>query len=116
MVGCAWNSVGNFEEEQAERQQRDRADMDLLRRDAVEDGEKQRWREHARQNDVHHVELVATTDCHRERDVREQFGRTTVEVKFVTLHARANDVPFAVRFVADAYRSIEQIRNSNVSV
>ena len=100
MIGRAWYGVGNVDEEQSERQQRGHTDVDLLRRYAVEDGQKQRWRQDARQDNVHHVELVTATNCHRERDEREQFRRTAFEVELVTLYAGSHDLPFAVCLVA----------------
>ena len=100
MIGRSWNGIGNVDEEQAKRQQRGDADVDLLRRDAVEDGEQHGGREDAGQDDVHDIELVASMNRHREGDVGKQLRRTAFEVELVTLHARSDDHPFTVFFVA----------------
>ena len=98
MVGRARHGVSNVDEEDAEREQGTDADVDLHRRDAVEDGQQHGGREDPGQNDVHHVELVTATKHHRERHVREQLIRTALEVELPTLYALSDDLPFAVRF------------------
>ena len=100
VVGGARHGVGYVDEEDTPGQQRRDADVHLLRRDAVEDGQQQRGREDARQQDVHHVELVTASQRHREGDVGEQLRRTALEVELVPLDARSDDLPLTVRFVA----------------
>ena len=69
MIGRAWNGVCNVEKKQAPRQQRGDADMDLLRRNAIKDGQKQGGRQDTGQDDVHNVELVTASYRHRESDI-----------------------------------------------
>ena len=114
MVGGARHGVGHVDEEEAEREQSGDADVDLLRRDAVEDGQKDGGREDARQDDVHHVELVPATKHHRERHVREQLVRTALEVELATLNALGDDLPLAVRLkTARTFHSTSSADPSN---
>jgi len=80
------NGVGDHDKEDGERQQDGDAERDLLagvgrqaEADEDEDGQ-----HNARQDDVHHVELVAALEVQREDDVR---------VSALVLHVQVRDGP-----------------------
>jgi len=106
VVGRARYSVGDVDKEEAEREQSGDPDVDLLRRNTVEDRQEQRRGEDARENHVHDVELVPSAKSNFESDVREQFVWTTLEVEFTSLNARPSDLPLTVRLIPASHTTI----------
>ena len=100
MIGRFRDAVGDVEQEDAEREQDDDADLHLLRRRAEEDGQEEDGRHQARQDHVHDVERVASSHEDAERHVGEPFGGTRIEEELVPLHPRPFNAPLAVFLVA----------------
>ena len=85
MVGRLGDVVGDVEQEDAEGEQHDDPDLDLLGRRAEEDGEEQDGRQDAGQDDVEGVVGVATLQVDAEGDVREALVRTALVEELVSL-------------------------------
>jgi len=71
------NGVGDHEQEDGEREQDGDAERDLLAgvRRQTEADHDEHGQHDARQDDVHHVELVAALEMQREDDVRVALDR-----------------------------------------
>ena len=79
MVGRTRDAVGDVEQEDAEGQQDDDADLHLLCRGAEEDGEKEDGRHQTRQYHVHDIERIAASQVDHEDDVGEPLGGSRLE-------------------------------------
>ena len=85
MVGRLRDVVGDVEEEDAEGQEDDDADLHLLSGRAEEDGEEEDGREDAGQYHVEDVVGVATPQVDAEGDVGEALVRTAAVEELVAL-------------------------------
>ena len=85
MVGRLGDVVGDVEQEDAEGEQDDDADLHLLAGRAEEDGEQQDGREDARQDHVEDVIGVAPPQADAEGDVGETLLRGALVEELVTL-------------------------------
>ena len=107
----------DVEQKDAEAEQNDDADLNLLRRRAEEDRQQQHRRHDRRHDDVHHVEHVTSTEVDGEGDVGKLFVGTTLVGELVASGGRGEDLPFTVLLVrvhVDGVRKRRQVHLGGV--
>ena len=83
MVGGFGNTVGDVQEEDAEREEDYDSNLDLLARGAIEDGKQQYRCNHTGKDDIHDIEGVASTYVKFERHERELLIRAAFVREFI---------------------------------
>lgn len=99
MVRCPRDVVGNIQEEQSKGEEYGHSDVHLLRRNAEEDGQEQRRRQNAGEDDVDQVEGTPASQVKSEDDVGESLVSAALEEELAPVDGRPFQLPLPVSLV-----------------